>query len=245
MAPSSKATFLSKHTRAVYIMQYSFTRVVAFMVCGLLASGSTHAQDVLMAKGNAQITLSASPINYYNTWFKRGMGTVDHELNRFDYSLKFSKPLSLTAEYAVSSYTTVGINANYFTYDLSETREDDLGVQTATTKGKHIDLHARIVRYFYATPGSALYLLGEIGMKTRSLQRGGDKDAVAYINTFPETTKDSYSSLSYDYGIGFRARVIKQVGLSAEFTMLSILGRFGVFYIIQPAGRRSKDQIGW
>jgi hypothetical protein len=215
----------------------------------LTMAPTAYGQDVLMANGNTQITVSASPMNFYQNGMQSKMKDLRYEasgLTRFDYTLNFSKPLSFTAEYAVTSYTTVGANVNYFSYDLSELREDAMGITTANTKGSHLDLHARAVRYFYANPNTSMYLLGEIGISKRSIQyTGSSTDAAAYINTFPETRKDGYEMLSYDYGVGFRFRVFGGVGISAEYTMLSLLGRYGLFYIIKPAGRRSKDQIGW
>lgn len=225
-------------------MQYRFIPLLA-LVCALLVSAPGRAQDVLMAKGNAQITLSVSPVNFYQYGMNSSLKRIEDNFRRFDYSLNFSKPLSITAEYAVSSYTTVGLNVNYFSYNLSEVREDANGTQTALTKGSHLDLHLRAVRYFSASPARALYLIGEIGMRKRSIQYSGDKEVVAYINTFPETIKDGYSTLSWDYGVGLKRHVVKGLGVSVELTMLSLLGRYGLFYVIQPAGRRSKDQIGW
>lgn len=229
-------------------MHYRITRLLALLAGVLLTAPDCGAQDVLMARGNTQLTVSTSLINNYKRAMQKDMsafkGGMDY-LKRFDYTVDCSMPLSFTAEYAVTSYTTLGLNANYFTYSLTELREDALGTIQATTKGSHLDLHLRAVRYFFATPGSSMYVLGEIGLTHRSIQYTGDANAAAYINTFPETRKDGYKTLSYDYGIGLRVRLFHQVGVSAEFTMLSVLGRYGVYYIIPPAGRRTKDQIGW
>lgn len=220
------------------------------VACALFPSLSALAQDVLMARGNAMVTAAISPINFYGNAVRNGMSDirfdVQSDLKRFEYTADFSKPLSLTAEYALSSYTTVGININRFSYSLSETREDDFGTVSTTTKGSHLDLHLRAVRYFYATPRSAMYLLGEIGAQTRSISYGNDAGTdLAYINTFPETRPGDYKTLSYDYGLGLKVRLFAGVGLSAELTMLNLAGRYGLFYQIQPAGRRSKDNIGW
>ncbi len=219
-------------------------------VCAFAGSVGLHAQDVLMARGNMQVTVALSPVNFYENAVKNGMADVHfdiiNDLKRFDYSIDFSKPISLTAEYALSSYTTVGVNVNTFSYDLTEAREDNFGTVSMNTKGRHIDFHLRAVRYFYATPRSAMYLLGEAGAQTRSISyTSDDPDAPAYINTFPETRPDGYKTFSYDYGIGFKIRVLRGVGLSAEWTMLSLAGRYGLFYQILPAGRRGKDDIGW
>jgi hypothetical protein len=197
------------------------------------------------------VTVAISPVNFYGNAVRNGMSDirfdVESELKRFEYTADFSKSISLTAEYAVSSYTTVGININRFSYSLTEIREDDFGTVDMATKGSHTDLHVRAVRYFYATPRSAMYLLGEAGAQFRSIaySNNGGADDLAYINTFPETRPDDYKTLSYDYGLGFKVRLFSGVGLSAEWTMLSLAGRYGLFYQIRPAGRRSKDNIGW
>ncbi len=202
-------------------------------------------QDVLMAKGNAQFTVSMSPVNLYGRAMSRQLKEVEGDYSKFEYSVKFSKPLSFTGEYALSNYTTIGVNINYFRFDLSELRQDALGTQTAATKGSHLDLNLRVLRYLLANARGAIYVLGEIGMRSRSIEYAGGLRTMAYINTFPETRKNDFDLFSYDYGVGVRARVVKQFGLAAEFTMLSPFGRYGVFYILQPAGRRSGDQIGW
>jgi hypothetical protein len=218
----------------------------------LLLPAESTAQDVIMAKGNAQITLGVSAINLHQASMEDEMHflkTIELDWHkRFDYELRFSKPLNVTAEYALSSYTTIGLNVNYFSYTLSEQREDDVESVGFTTNGRHLDFHLRALRYFYATPRSALYLIGEAGIATRSVQYKTDKGSpvsMAYINTFPETKPGGFRSFSYDYGIGWKVKLLKPVGLSAEFTQLAPLGRYGIFYNIQPAGRRAKDAIGW
>ena len=210
------------------------------------------AQDVMMAKGNAQITLSIGAVNLYEVSMRNTMEELKkYDLDRlksFEYEIQFSKPLSLSAEYAISSYTTIGLNVNSFSYNLSEQREDEFEAVGFHTQGRHLDFHLRALRYFYATPRTALYLIGEAGVATRSVQYTTDRGATgskAYINTFPETRPEGFRNFSYDYGIGWKVKLLQFIGLSAEFTQLVPLGRYGLFYSIQPAGRRAKDPIGW
>jgi hypothetical protein len=222
-------------------MQHILKGLPALIACALMSASSARAQDALMAKGNAQLTLSSALSNRYGAKMSNQLGSQDHT-GRMDYDISFSRPLSFTLEYAITTATTMGLNVNTFRFAITEEREDNVGIRTAATSGKHMDIHLRAVRYFYSTPGSALYVIGEIGLRKRSITYAGNSDA-AYINTFPETTKGPYNPLSWDYGVGFKLRLIKQVGISAEGTMLGV--RFGLFYIQRPAGRRSKDQIGW
>jgi len=211
------------------------------------------AQEIIMAKDNIQLTLSASPINFNGRRMHFLLDDLKKfelsHLRRFEYNVKFSKPVSITAEYAISNYTAIGINANHFSYSLSEMREDSYGVTDVSTKGRHIDLHFRVVRYVYQSTRSTFYVIGEVGAALRSIKytdnTGNNPGSLGYINTFPETRPNGFEKLSYDYGVGMKIKVLKTVGVSGEFTRLSLLGRYGIFYIIQPAGRRLKDNIGW
>lgn len=231
------------HFRIPYLVLF-FT-AISFVRCT--------AQEIIMAKDNFQLTLSAAPVNFHERAMRSDMDKLRaykaSYLKQLNYNISFSKPLSLTAEYAISNYTAIGINLNHFSYNLSEVREDGYGITDMSTKGRHIDLHLRAVRYVYQSVGSSFYVIGEAGLALRSIRysdnTGSNAQSSAYINTFPETRPNGFQTFSYDYGVGMKIKVFKTLGVSGEFTRLSLLGRYGLFYTIQPPGRRLKDNIGW
>ncbi|HNF72110.1 MAG TPA: hypothetical protein PLP34_06850, partial [Chitinophagaceae bacterium] len=221
------------------------------LLCFLFLSPVSKAQECLMAKGNKILTISYGITNIERSVLNSYMQRVESEdagSYQYNYSIKYTNPLSASFDLATSDFTTVGIGLNYFGYNMSETRTGAKDTSSLSNKGYRMAIQLRGIRYIVQRPRSLFYLFAGAGIRMRK-NRYSTSDAyvlnVMDIQQTPGTTYNGFSPWSLDAGLGLKFLIAGNVGFSAEAGAVTGIARFGLFYSFLNKWRRNRDNIGW
>ncbi len=214
----------------------------------LLSSSSALAQEPLMAKANMMLTVSYGVTNFNRIVLDNYLQSQSVYSPSLTYSIKYSNPLGVNFDYAVSDYTSVGFGLNYYSFNLKETRKDYVDTFDLETKGYRVAAQVRAMRYIVQRPRSVLYFFAGAGARFRSVKYNSNDSLalhIADIHHKPDGSPDTYSPVSLDAGMGLKFLVVRNIGLSAEFGMMTGIAQFGLFYSFKNKWRKSHDNIGW
>lgn len=225
---------------------------VAFIVTSILhCSINALAQDVLMAKANKLITVSYGVSNYDKKSVESYMSKLSLDTpsgTSYAYNLKYINPITITFDYAYNDFTTLGLGINYYNYTLNEKRFSAADTLDIETKGFKLAIQVRGIKYFVQRPRSAFYLMISPGLRLRTNTYNTSDDytlKVIDIHQTPQTKYEDYSPFSMDAGMGLKFLVTRNIGISAEFGVMTGLARIGLCYSLKNKWRRTPDDIGW
>ncbi len=214
----------------------------------ILSFGNAKAQEPLMAKANMMLTVSYGATNFNRIVLDKYLtkqSVIDPSIS---YDIKYSNPLSANVDYAISDYTSLGIGVNYYSFDLKETRKDIVDSFDLDTKGHRIAIQVRAMRYIIQRPRSIIYFFAGAGARFRSVKYNSSDSLALHtadIHHTADGSLSSYSPISLDVGLGLKFLVVRNIGVSAEFGMMTGIGQIGLFYSFKNKWRRSRDNIGW
>ncbi len=216
----------------------------------MVSCQESHAQDPLMAKANKMLTVSYGAANYNHLMLNGYLQEQSQDIltYNFTYSTKYSNPIAVTFDYAVSDYTAVGIGVNYYSFHLTENRKDIVDTFNLDTKGFRMAVQARCMRYFVQRPRSIFYFFAGAGIRFRSVKYNTTDQhdiKIAEIHQQYDASPLTYSPLSLEAGLGLKFLASKKIGLSSEFGMITGLAQFGLFYTFRNKWRKVNDNIGW
>lgn len=209
------------------------------------------AQEPLMAKGNAAMTLTYGASNIYRTQLKLYLNgqMVDNSLpGNFTYKVKMSNPLQFSYDYALNDYTTIGASINYYSFHLKEQKQTIADTFDIDTKGFKTAIQLRGVRYFVQRANSAFYFFGAAGVRFRVMKHNTSDDYkinLTEIHQIPETNPSNYSPLSLEAGMGLKILVTKKIGFCTEFGLMTGITQIGLFYSLKNKWRKWDNSNGW
>ena len=245
-------TSISTGKKRECIVMSSVTRVrqpfiLMFFFLSFL-SKPFYAQEPLMAKANKILTISYGVTNFNKIMLTDYVQSHVEGYPGLSYSIKYTNPLALTFDYAVSDYTTLGLGVSYFSFHLKEKRQDFIDTFDLDTKGYRIAIQLRGIRYIVQGPRSVFYMFAGAGIRFRSVSYNTtDQLAIqgAEIHEAAEASDQPYFPLSLEAGMGLKFLVTKRIGISGEFGMMTGIGQFGLFYSLKNKWRRTNDHLGW
>ncbi|QLH46565.1 MAG: hypothetical protein HWD58_13590 [Bacteroidota bacterium] len=90
-----------------------------------------------------------------------------------------------------------------------------------------------------------LYNYAGLGVRFKMLKTDASEAEkhMAYVHSTPETSFGPYSIASFDWGMGLRVLMVKNIGLMAEFGVNPGIGQFGLFYRLMPRSRKKKIRM--
>ena len=235
----------------IHLLRYGVSLKLYISIFILVTvSGILKAQDPLMAKANKALTISYGIGNFNKLFLTNYIDDKTYSTTNsyLSYTAKFSNPITLTFDYAVSDYSTIGIAFNYFTFNLSEKRQDLQDTFNLETKGNQMAFQLRGIRYIVQRPRSALYLFGATGLRFRSVEYNTTDQHdihIAEIHKFAYANPEPYSPLSLEAGMGIKFLITQKIGISSEFGFVTGIAQCGLFYSFKNKWRRTKDPIGW
>jgi uncharacterized membrane protein len=161
---------------------------------------------------------------------------------------KFSNPIQITVDDAISDYTTIGIGVSYYSMHLTEQHIATQDTFSLDTKGFKAAIQLRGIRYFIQGRRFVCYMFAGAGLRFRSLtDAASDPKSVstAYIHQIGETKTTGYSAFSFDAGLGLKFLLTRNIGISAETGVTTGIAQIGLFYSFKNKWRRPIDNIGW
>lgn len=204
------------------------------------------AQEQMMAERNKLLSLNYGLMNTLVS-FNMPDNITSIDYNR-SYTTKYSRPISLTLEYALRNQTNIGLNFSYFSYQLSENVLTLNDTSFYQTKGKHISIHLRSLRYLVHRSKFMMYFFGHAGIKTASKAISSTRNNTledSKLNDYYPFLKDGFLNYSLEFGMGTKILFTRSIGLNLEFGVINAVAQAGIFYRILERSRKTKDVYGW
>lgn len=218
----------------------------------LAVSPRVFSQENMMAEGNSQISLTYGA---YHTGFyllKNNLAVIEgnsyfaaNEI--LDYDIKYTNPIGLCYEYAISDYTTIGAALNFFSFQLHEYRVNPVDSYDVHTRGMNMNIMLRGVRYFTQKTKSSFYIFLDAGLQFRVMSFDGSpyQKEIAYIHQSRLTGSRSLFPFVLNGGIGTKFLVARNIGICLEAGYMSCIARGGIFYNMKHKDRKDYDKYGW
>lgn len=237
-----------QHFKFVWFKSLEIIRFILLLIVCIGISQSSFAQEPLMAKGNKVLTVSYGMSNIYKSLLTLELNNNEFDDESYSYTAKFTNPLIVSFDYAISDYTTIGLSGGFYSFRLKERREYPGDTIEVDTKGLKFAIQLRGIRYIVQSPRSVFYMFAGAGVRLRSMKHNTSDTYIiraSRIHQTPETNPTNYSPLSLDAGMGLKFLVTKKIGISCEFGMMTGLAQVGMFYSLKNKWRRVNDKIGW
>lgn len=190
--------------------------------------------------------------------------SFDNYLVRFQNFVKDSLSLKnhisrfyfFSADYAMSDYTTVGIQIGYRRVNLQQTNKttsaplqsDYYNNYDLSVKGSNIITDLKLTRYFTSNARRCLYAFVSAGYNMQNFKLSDTRDSVLKATVIDDNfynTSSIIGNAHFEIGAGAKLLVTNSLGVSLEAGLLYNFYRVGFFYNLKHASRKKYDKYGW